>query len=263
MCPPVVRAALEKWSRGKIVRRSLGPDFGARRIYATPEASLAWWLPWSGSSVDGDLLSFCREFVHPGSIVWDFGGNVGLFTFLAAHAAGRDGQVVTLEPDPFLSHLIIRTESERPPNCASCTVLTAAVGRTNGFATLEIPERSRASNAVLGKSKSSQRGAVRFRFDVPLVTIDNLAEQYPGPEVLKIDVEGSELDALLGGEKTLSLHRPVIFMEVQNNQAAEIRDLLRGWDYALYDPCVPPASRRDLEKLTYNTLAVPRAKIHG
>jgi len=261
VCPPGVRAAAEKWSRGKVVRRRLGSAFGSRRVYATPEASLAWWLPWSGSNLDGDLVAFCREFVRPGSVVWDLGGNVGLFSFLAAYDAGPDGRVITLEPDPFLSHLIIRTESDRPAECAPCSVVTAAVGAHSGFATIEVPERSRASNAVLGKSNSSQRGAVRFRFDVAMVTVDALAEQYPVPEVVKIDVEGSELDALRGGERTFRGCAPVMFMEVQSNQAEEIGRLLRSWDYALYDPCVPPASRRELSKLTYNTLAVPRSKL--
>jgi FkbM family methyltransferase len=257
--PGSLRSKVESFSRGRVVRRRLGAEFANRSIYVSPEASLAWLLPWATSELDRDLMSFCREFVRPGSVVWDFGGNIGLFSFAAAHRAGAQGQVVTIEPDPFLAQLIIRGETERPADCAPCTVVTAAVSREPGFATLEVPERSRAANALAGKSECSQRGGVRQRFDVVVVTIDQLAAKYPAPQVIKMDIEGSELDALVGGEATLKAARPIMLLEVQRHQAAAIRDLLRGWNYHLYDPAVPAAERRDLENLTYNTLAVPAA----
>lgn len=259
--PNSFRAAAENFSRGRVVRRRLGAEFANRAIYVTPEASLAWLMPWATSELDRDLMGFCREFVRPGSVVWDLGGNIGLFSFAAAHRAGREGFVLTIEPDPFLAQLIIRSESERPVDSSPCTIVTAAVSRETGFATLEVPERSRASNALVGKSESSQRGGVRQRFDVVVVTIDQLAEKYPVPQILKMDVEGSELDALLGGEQTLRACRPVMLLEVQSHQADAVRDLLRGWDYSLYDPAVPVSQRRNLDKLTYNTLAVPRGAV--
>lgn len=257
--PNSFRVAAENVSRGRIVRRRLGAGFSNRSIYVSPEASLAWLLPWATSELDQDLISFCREFVRPGLVVWDLGGNIGLFSFAAAHRAGPEGRVVTIEPDPFLAQLIIRSEADRPADCAPCTVVTAAVSREPGFATLEVPERSRASNALVGKSESSQRGGVRQRFDVVVVTIDQLAAKYPAPQIVKMDIEGSELDALLGGEQTLKACRPIMLLEVQSQNAEAVRNLLMGWDYNLYDPSVPASERRNLDKLTYNTLAVPRS----
>lgn len=227
-------------------------------LYVTPEASLAFLNPFSQLDLGEDLLAFCREFVLPGAVIWDLGGNVSLFSFAAARRAGEAGFVLTVEPDPFLSRLVIRTETERPPGSAPCMIVTAAVGRQAGFATLEVPERSRASNALLGKSRSSQIGLVRQRFDVPVVTIEQLAAAYPSPQILKMDIEGSELDALLGGEDTLKRCRPIMLLEIQRHHAKDVRDLLRSWNYRLHDPLVSPAQRADLDELTYNTLALPR-----
>jgi FkbM family methyltransferase len=190
-CPAPARAALEKWSRGRVVRRRMGSEFGGRAFYASPEAALFWAYPWASAAIDEELMNFCREFVRPGSVVWDFGGHLGIFAFAAAHRAGAEGMVLSVEPDPFLSRLMIRTEAERPSGVASCTVLTCAVGRAPGFATLEIPERSRAANALAGKSQSTQRGGIRERFDVPVVTVSQLASRYPSPTVIKMDIEGS------------------------------------------------------------------------
>jgi len=243
--------------RGRVVRRRLGAEFGGRAFYASPEASLVWALPWVGSSADPDLMRFCREFVKPGSVVWDFGGHLGIFAFSAAHRAGAEGVVLSVEPDPFLSRLMIRTEAERPSGVASCTVLTCAVGRAPGFATLEIPERSRAANAIAGKSESTQRGGVRERFDVPIVTVAQLASRYPAPHIVKMDIEGSELDALLGGEKVFAASRPVMLLEVYRHIAEDTGRLLRRWGYRLYDAGVEPAMRVELDGTRHNTLAIP------
>lgn len=251
------RAILERLSRGRIVRRNLGRDLGKRTFYATPEASLAWALPWAGGSTDPDLMRFCREFVKPGSVVWDFGGHLGLFAFAAAHHAGAKGCVLSIEPDPFLSQLMIRTEWERPDGVAPCTVLTAAVGREAGFATLEVPERSRAANALAGKSQSTQRGGVRHRFDVPVVTAAQLARHYPAPHVLKMDIEGSELDALLGGEEVFAKSRPVMLLEVYKHIAGETARLLKRWNYKLYDAGADAARRIEVQETRHNTLAIP------
>jgi FkbM family methyltransferase len=257
-CPAPARAALEKWSRGRVVRRRMGSEFGGRVFYASPEAALFWAYPWASAGIDEELTNFCREFVQPGSVVWDFGGHLGIFAFSAAHRAGAEGVVLSVEPDPFLSRLMIRTEAERPPGVASCTVLTCAVGRAPGFATLEIPERSRAANALAGKSESTQRGGIRERFDVPVVTVAQLASRYPAPHIVKMDIEGSELDALLGGEEVFAACRPVMLLEVYDHIRTETTRLLKKWGYRLYDAGHAPEHRTEVDAARHNTLAVPR-----
>jgi FkbM family methyltransferase len=256
-CPPRLRSALERWVRGKVVRRNLGRDFGGRGIYASPEASLIWALPWADADLDPSLAGFCREFVKPGSVVWDFGGHLGTFAFPAAFCAGRDGFVLSLEPDPFLASLMIKSEAERPSSCAPCTVLTAAAGRTPGFATLEIPERSRAANALAGMSRSTQRGGIRQSFDVPVVTVEQLAARYPRPDVVKMDIEGSELDALLGGERVFMENQPVMMLEVYDHIAEDVGRLLHRWGYRLFDANAVPSERKECERTAHNTLAIP------
>ncbi len=254
------RSLLERLSRGRVVRRRLGPEHGDRTFYATPEASLVWALPWAGGSADPDLMRFCREFVKPGSVVWDFGGHLGLFAFAAAYYAGPEGRVLSVEPDPFLAHLMIKTEGHRPDNVAPCTILNAAVGREPGFATLEVPERSRAANALAGKSQSTQRGGIRQRFDVPVVTAEQLARNYPPPNVLKMDIEGSELDALYGGEEIFAASRPVMLLEVYRHIAADVTRLLRQWDYKLYNAAAEAFPGREIQEACHNTLAIPQER---
>ncbi len=78
------------------------------------------------------------------------------------------------------------------------------------------------------------------REEVPVVRLDDLvAEQnLPVPDVMKIDIEGAELHALRGGERTIREALPVILVEYSVDNTANagyertaIRDLLLSWDY--------------------------------
>jgi len=138
-----------------------------------------------------------REFVTPGAVVWDVGANVGLFSFAAANMAGPGGLVVALEPDAWL----VATFAAQ---CARSTGrLSASKGRTcrGGLRRLRsdvLPRaRSRAANH-LAEFGTTQTGGSREQQLVVAVTLDWLMDSMPAPSVVKIDVEGAELEVLKG-----------------------------------------------------------------
>ena len=53
------------------------------------------------------------------------------------------------------------------------------------------------------------------RWPVPCVSIDDLRLRYGAPDVLYMDVEGFEVEVLIGAANTLK-HRPDCFVEVRN-----------------------------------------------
>ena len=257
-CPKSLRTFLEKMNRGRVVQRRLSEVAAKRKIYFSPEGSLIWALPWATGDLDNHLNEFCSEYIKPGSVVWDFGAHFGLFSFTAAHFAGPQGFVLAVEPDPFLSNLIIKSEQRRPEKSAPVHALTAAISREAGFSQIEVPERSRAANSLTGKSECTVIGGVRSRFDVCVVTPDQLAQKFPEPDVVKMDIEGSELDALVGGEKTFLKKRPVMLLEVYANIQKDTSGLLKKWGYRLYDSEAPRHLRKELELAAHNTIAIPK-----
>jgi FkbM family methyltransferase len=249
---------LERSSRGRIVRRRLGNAGGNRTFYASPECSLIWALPWAtAEDNDPGIGNFCREFIGKEARVWDFGAHIGIFSFTAAALAGPKGFVLAVEADPFLSQLMIKSEELRPHDTAPCTILTAAVGLEAGFATIEVPERSRAANAVSGKSECTQRGGIRSRFDTPFVTASQLGAIYPLPNVVKMDIEGCELDALIGGQDVFLKSRPIMLLEVYDNIAEGTTRLLKEWGYRLFDADDTRTPKHEVSSTRHNTIAIP------
>lgn len=246
-----MRAVLEWFSKGKVLKKRTPVDLGRRTIFVSPDASLRFWKP----GLQSDLFDFARSFVKPGDAVWDVGANVGLFSVAAAEKAGTDGRVISIEADIWLVGLLRKTASAQPETSAKIEVLSVAVDRTLGIASFNIAKRGRASNYLASMPALSQTGGVRESVHVITVTLDWLLDQVGPPAVLKIDVEHAEVEVLKGAERVLSEGRPVILCEVQSASRSEVTSLLRRHRYKMYDWDSSPWAA--VEQTIQNTLALP------
>ena len=186
---------IENVTRDWVLRRRLSNDFSRVPIHMTPSAGIRY-LFRSMNSIDPTLLGLAREFVTEGAVVWDIGANVGLFSFAAASLAGSSGLVVSLEPDAWLVQLL-RKALDQPGSSAPVRVVPAAVAAELSLQTLCLATRSRATNHLEGFG-TTQTGGLREQQSVVAVTLDWLLETLPAPSVVKIDVEGAELEVLRG-----------------------------------------------------------------
>lgn len=243
------RDLLRRYSHGRVLRRKLPADLGGAALFVTPDAALKLWRR-NLEAADPALFASVRELVKPGDVVWDVGGNVGLFSFAAAFLAGPTGRVVTIEPDIFLASLLQRTAECLPPAYAPVAILSAAVSSEIGLAMLNIANGGRASN-TLGKGKS-QMGGVRYVQPTCTVTLDSLLDTYPAPNVLKIDVEDMELEALRGAQAVLQ-GSPRIHCEMSSQEPFE---LLASAGYSLFNADTPAQDRKPISAYAHNTVAL-------
>ena len=138
--------------------------------------------------------------VRDGDYVVDAGASLGLFSFSAAHRVGNNGHVFALEPVPFLCECL--QESIYMNESCGVTVLPFALGSHNGMASFEIDYGDPSSSKLGGKSNA---------LPVPLRTVDRLVFEdgiIPKVNFIKMDIEGSEREALLGAKETISHFKP-------------------------------------------------------
>jgi FkbM family methyltransferase len=207
------------------------------------------------NSVDPALCRLAREFVQKRHVIWDVGANVGLFSFAAAHLAGETGKIFAFDADTWLVQLLRRSASIQPSTSAPVQIVPVAVANSCDLRTFNIASRSRSSNFLQGYGQS-QTGGIAEQQTVISVSIDWLSERLPPPDVIKIDVEGAELEVLRGGVGLLRNKSPVVLCEVCSESSREVTDLLKSIGYKIYDGEVPPTDRHELVSAPWSTVAI-------
>jgi FkbM family methyltransferase len=250
-----LRLLAEKLSRNRVLSRHLPKDLNSARIFVSPDASLSLWNP----RLRSDLFDLARELVHPGDIIWDIGANVGLFTIAAAQRAGPTGGVIAIEPDIWLAALLHRTASVQRSDTAPIHIMQVAVSGATGIETLHIANRNRASNHLSSVPEHSQAGGTREAYPVECITLDWLLQQFPAqtppPTLVKIDVEGSEIDLLHASHRLLTTIRPIIMCESQHRNRPAVTTIFNRYNYKLYDWDTNP--HVEVHTAAFNTLAIP------
>lgn len=161
---------------------------------------------WLGSYEYAKQRRFVRE-VRRGDVVFDIGAHAGFYTLLASELIGMEGQVIAFEPLPRNLHYLHRHIALNC--CRNVVVIEAAVGDADGSVRFE-------------EGPNSSMGCVspRGHLEVKMVSLDELVRRgtLPAPDVIKIDIEGGELDALEGARRILKQCRPMIFLATHSQE---------------------------------------------
>ena len=213
----LIRLPLRLIPSSAIVSILSGPGRGMRWI-----AGSAPHGAWLGLLERDKLTPFVAR-LQSGMTVWDIGANVGLYTLPSARAVGPSGQVVAFEPMPrnlgFLRrHLTLN-------GLEGVVVCDVAVSDATG--TLKMAE---------GDSPSEFHADAGGSVEVRAVTLDDWLSESgaPPPDVVKIDVEGSDDAVLRGGARSFAKYRPSIYLALHGErQRRACRDLLASWGYVV------------------------------
>ena len=157
--------------------------------------------------------------VTPGMTVFDIGANAGFFSLIAARLAGPPGKCVAFDPLP--ENVASVREQLALNRFAHGEVVEGAVGGRNGRASISF-HLSNNSMAHLGTAGSGET-----TIEVELVTVDEAVRRFGRPHVVKVDVEGAELEVLRGAKGLLAESPPTWILEVHDpGQSGELRAAL-------------------------------------
>jgi FkbM family methyltransferase len=171
------------------------------------------------------------------AIVLDIGAHVGSFACALAQRAER-AHIVCVEPSPVTSGWLARN-LEANDLSGRVTILRAAVGGTDGEGTLwELGDASGESSTIKGRQGNPM--------PVRTVSLESLVSHAGGPpEVVKIDCEGGEYEAILNSPDWCWKGVRYLFLEhhpVAGHCFDELCDYLRrlGLEPMWHDVCPDP-----------------------
>jgi FkbM family methyltransferase len=192
-------------------------------------ADLRFELGYTNGDHEPWLQDLLQSELRAGDCYYDVGAHSGFFSLIAARRVGPSGAVLAFEPDPQ-NAAILKVNIGRN-HLAQIAVLEAAVWSSPGEVTFE--QASEASNRTQGRV--SANGDTRSaRISVPAVRLDDLVfnEGRPKPDLIKMDVEGAEWEALQGARRLLSELQPKLLCEVHDAaQMGQIRAYLEQCGY--------------------------------
>lgn len=225
-------APLQRWLFGRFLS---GREF-LHTIDAGPAKGLVYpiSLPvdkpiWTGA-YELELADVLSHSVKNGDVCYDVGAYRGFFSGVFGLAGASN--VIAFEPFPKNCDQLNRLAFHNPG--LPLKVENIAIGRGNGSVEFTVMPDSSMGKLATSSFQSDVCGTSVIR--VPLRTLDSLVDsgRYPPPDILKIDVEGAEVDVLEGATEILRIKRPILFIEAHSRSLAEsCVEILDRLDYQL------------------------------
>lgn len=152
--------------------------------------------PFAETSVpDGEYEHGFRQAmvqaIRKNDVVWDIGANVGLYTELFSQRVGDNGQVIAFEPAPGPFGLLL----DRAREMGNVHALGIGLADTAGDWEISLSDDEMGSTHSFVQEAASNS---RIRVKVERGDSARRARDLPTPSVIKIDVEGLELEVLRG-----------------------------------------------------------------
>ena len=181
------------------------------------------------------VTAVLQRSLRPGDLMLDLGANFGLHALYAARLVGAEGHVFAFEPVPRNLRLLERNLRLSQLTDRVTVVPKAVSNAPAPFLEMFLPNESVAVVASLRPVASPGGGKVR----VPNMRLDDFPLPADHPlRLMKVDVEGAELEVLQGGVTLLRQRKPVLLVEVHGfalpqfgSSTAEFDRFLAGLGY--------------------------------
>jgi FkbM family methyltransferase len=192
------------------------------------------WLLYFG--LQDDSPQGLLELVKPASVIFDVGANIGQTSMNMAKLAGPSSVIIGIEPDPV--NFSKAVENLKLNTFTTINYLNIGLG-------------ARKEELFLKINSPLNRGGNRIAphigddsFKISVEKLDDVATslQLKKVDLIKIDVEGFELEVLKGSVETIKNFKPVLYIEVddanliqQGTSPKELFEFIENSGYRITD----------------------------
>jgi FkbM family methyltransferase len=202
----------------------------ARRFHVSSTRSLSDWQMLLGI-YEKETVQLCKRIIRPGMVIVDVGAHIGFYTRLFARLAGPEGKVYALEPHP-----------------GNFAVLDRNCGKYGNVHLLQIAAVEVERDVLLHVSPSSGRHSLLSsahswdeQIAVKGVALDRILQETK-VDLIKMDIEGAELEALKGMRKTIDRSDDLALIFEMNPpvlasrglEPGDVLDTLAEWGFRSY-----------------------------
>lgn len=162
----------------------------------------------AGNIYQEEVIQEFKIWATRGSTVIDLGANVGQMSVALSKNVGKDGTVISVEADPYMAYVL--SKNVLLNKSYNTRVISAAAWSVSGeYLPYPDPDLIRfdslGSYGITPDSTTSRK--------VPSLALDDL--QLHNVSLIKMDIQGSELQALHGLKNTIKKFSPAIIIEYE------------------------------------------------
>lgn len=169
------------------------------------DTHLSKWVEERGKlDIDDNCNAAAERFLKPGDVVVDGGASLGDSTLAFLNKVGPTGRVLAFEPNPEAFEALQR-------NCPHAVIVNAALADNGGLSVLN----PMLENVGMTWVDPKYSGSV-LTIPLDVLHIERL-------KLLKLDVEGMELHAIVGADETISICRPIVLLELNDVTLARFK----------------------------------------
>jgi len=211
-------------SRSGLIEPTLVEVQPGIRFILDPNDYLDQTLLMTGSW-ESDSWEIVDEYLPTGGTFVDVGAHVGYYSVKAARKVGEKGAVVAIEPNPRIVERL-RTNVELSDFRQVISIQPVAAFDHISKLTLFLSPGADTSQASLSAKNASVYGSSPGSVTVEALPIDDIIERanVKRVDVIKLDIEGAELKALRGANRTLKNYRPVLVVETIEHHLRNMGD---------------------------------------
>ncbi len=203
--------------RVRFIRRVRNPRTGKEYLFHTPNR-MTFWRAETFYSKEPETLEWLDS-ISPGSVLYDIGANVGLYTVYAG-ANANIGKVIAFEPEAgnyaiLNRNILLNNIADR----VSC--FNIAVSDKKKMDYLYLGE-SEVGNALHSFGQISSTGRNSFKQGALAYSLDQFIAEFnpPFPTHIKVDVDGLEKNIVMGARVTLADTR-LISLQIEIDEGLE------------------------------------------
>ena len=151
--------------------------------------------------------------------VIDIGANKGVYTYWMSKKVGKNGRVISFEPQPELGEFL--TDLRRSFKLNNVKIVNKGLSDKSGSFTLTRGKVGSGGAQLKAEGVKPLRATHEVTVDV--TTLDDFLQNEAVGDIkfIKCDVEGHELAVFRGAEKAIRQHHPTLLFECHHQAAQE------------------------------------------
>lgn len=189
--------------------------------------------------------------ISPGDTVIDIGACTGDMTYYYSWKVGDKGRVIAVEPSPIeMKRVEVVTH-----NLKNVTLIQNAIYKESGIQDFYLSSDPSHNSLYKNFDWLVEHEAITQKISIKAITMDDLTKDLKTVNLITMNIEGAEYDALLGASRTLSELSPKLNIYVHDEADKDkIASILHQYNYNIrYKDSYLYASKNDNDFKMYQT----------